>query len=1122
MDPSKFRPGCNCPALWQIGSDPLGDPFDPQFFTETAASAGTSQHDASIAMTPSGSYVIAWTQDTTDSMGNPSNQNLYFRQFSESTVNAGPQVAELDVPASAIVSPTQGVTELDGTVIDPGAAVHVADGMQHLVVSFDTDMLCFDDATLQNAVTQYNAWVLNHPGQAVPNSIMHVLDSVTNINNYVLLKNGAPVPGGIVSIQYGMNEASDLAQLAASDPADYGQFADLNAVPTNHFEAVITFSGTNGLLNGNYTLEALAPTAAQPVASTQLAAAIAAAATTITVRSSAGFPTATAGDPSTWFSIGIDNEQMTVTNTAGTTWTVVRGANGTVATTHAVNAAVSSGNPSGTSGLVDATSQANALGHNGFQPAGANFTQQFAVVVDNQQDPAVDPTSPVNGHTYAESARAVAVDGKGDHIVVWTATDPSSQLDRVFVQIFNADGSDSVLAPAAFAVTATASVPQRYATVACDADGDFVVTWTQFDGANDTNVYARRFNSAGVAQGGAFEVNSYTANNQEWSSVAMDATGDFVVTWSSYGQEDNGQLGDGFGVYARRYDSFGVPVSGEFQVNTTTAGNQQASSVSMADNGTFAIVWESSQSVGGNNIMLRVFNSDGSPQGGPFAGEIMVNTTQTGNHLYPDVAMNLTGTSLVVTWQSSGQDGSGWGVYSRLLDTQAFHPEVLVNTTTAGDQMYPSVAMAYDGSYTISWSGNGSQPNQGDSSGVFYQRFDATGAEVGGETRANIATAGNQWLASVGADSSGNIVVVWTGPGGTAGTTDVYQFVGLNTAPVVNLVGPIVSDVLTPDATQPGQFDRVLNGGSALVSNSGLTQVSVEFDENLDALANPQTYLTQSVTSTATTIRVASTAGLLTNIPCTIVVDNEQMTVTGVNGLTLTVVRGQNSTAKVAHLANATVSLLIDPAFWAHSILNPANWSLYRNGSDITGAIANITFNLDPTTNKYTAVLTINGSGLSGGAAALTSGNYTLVVSANVWDAAQPQCGDQHLLGQRPGRRFQRRARLRSVQHLLLGGHYGGAGLGAPRGRHGRQRQQRHWIPAAVLADSRRGNLAGDEHPFGGDERQRRICRGLDELRAGRSNRPKWQRRLHAVVRRRQHPADRRRLGEHHHRWQPV
>ncbi len=41
--------------------------------------------------------------------------------------------------------------------------------------------------------------------------------------------------------------------------------------------------------------------------------------------------------------------------------------------------------------------------------------------------------------------------------------------------------------------------------------------------------------------------------------------------------------------------------------------------------------------------------------------------------------------------------------------TVSLTPVQKVNTTTAGNQMYSSVAMAYDGSFTIVWSGNGNQ-----------------------------------------------------------------------------------------------------------------------------------------------------------------------------------------------------------------------------------------------------------------------------------------------------------------------------------------------------------------------------------------------------------------------------
>ena len=107
----------------------------------------------------------------------------------------------------------------------------------------------------------------------------------------------------------------------------------------------------------------------------------------------------------------------------------------------------------------------------------------------------------VNGRTYPEFPAAVAVDFDGDQVVVWTATNPTVdpvaghwRVDRVYFQLYNADGTavgtavavTQTLRPASSALTHD---DQRYAEVACDADGDFVVTWTEISGLQ-TEIHA--------------------------------------------------------------------------------------------------------------------------------------------------------------------------------------------------------------------------------------------------------------------------------------------------------------------------------------------------------------------------------------------------------------------------------------------------------------------------------------------------------------------------------------------------------------------------------------------------------------------------------------------------------
>ena len=83
-----------------------------------------------------------------------------------------------------------------------------------------------------------------------------------------------------------------------------------------------------------------------------------------------------------------------------------------------------------------------------------------------------------------------------------------------------------------FRVNAFTTSSQFDTTVGMDADGDFVVAWHSYgqDGSS-RGVYAQRYNAAGVAQASEFRVNTYTTGGQNYPTVAMDADGDDVPAW---------------------------------------------------------------------------------------------------------------------------------------------------------------------------------------------------------------------------------------------------------------------------------------------------------------------------------------------------------------------------------------------------------------------------------------------------------------------------------------------------------------------------------------------------------------------------------------------------------------
>src|SRR5262245_44419699 len=150
------------------------------------------------------------------------------------------------------------------------------------------------------------------------------------------------------------------------------------------------------------------------------------------------------------------------------------------------------------------------------------------------------------------------------------------------VRSLRVDGLEDRLAPAVsplgpeFRVNTTIAsdqlvFPESNHAVARDADGDFVVTWGgNQPGSTSWDVYAQRYSASGTPLGGEFRVNTFTGSDQYPPAVAMDADGDFVIAWSSIGQD-----GSGWGVYARRYAADGTPRGGEFRVNTFTLNDQR-------------------------------------------------------------------------------------------------------------------------------------------------------------------------------------------------------------------------------------------------------------------------------------------------------------------------------------------------------------------------------------------------------------------------------------------------------------------------------------------------------------------------------------------------------------------
>ena len=304
---------------------------------------------------------------------------------------------------------------------------------------------------------------------------------------------------------------------------------------------------------------------------------------------------------------------------------------------------------------------------------------------------------------------------------------------------------------AEFQANSYTSGAQRTPRVATAANGNFVVVWgSNLQDGSGYGIFGRRFASAGSPLGGEFRVNAYTSNAQATPWVASDSSGNFVVVWGSVGPD-----GSAYGVVGQRFDSSATPLGLEFVVNAYTTGTQSKPSVASDAAGNFVVVWQSS-SVSG--VFCRLFDSAGSPIG----GEFRANSYTTNPPSNPSVASDSSG-NFVVVWQTLFEDGFLTGVFGQRFDSagSALGAEFRANTFTSTDQFLANVARGANGTFVVVWQ---SFAQDGSGFGAFGQRYDAAGAPLGGEFRANTTTTGSQSGAVAAVSPAGDFVVVWQSP----------------------------------------------------------------------------------------------------------------------------------------------------------------------------------------------------------------------------------------------------------------------------------------------------------------------------------------------------------------------
>jgi len=374
---------------------------------------------------------------------------------------------------------------------------------------------------------------------------------------------------------------------------------------------------------------------------------------------------------------------------------------------------------------------------------------------------------------------AVAIDSSGDYVTAWQGPDAAGT--GVLVRRFDATGS---ALSNDIPVNTTTTGDQIEPAIASDSAGNFVVAWTS-DDADGDGVFARRFNAAGTPQGTQIPVNTTTTNNQNDPTLAMDFNGNFVIAWDGNG------TGDADGVFFRRFTAAGTP-STEARANDATGNVDAEPAVAMSTSGEFAIAWERHFAMR-DDIFVRSFGEPGVPVN---LTDVKVNVIAT-NGFRDDPAIAYFAGTFVVGWTDySGADGDGQGAYARAFNAPDATPKSLsgdirLNSTTAGNQGRPAVALGPGGDFVAAWMSDG---QDGDGEGIFLRRLAADATPLSSEQRVNVTTSLDQRYPGISSTSSavsatpssGQFVVAWDG-NGTADASGIfgrlYELAAADTTP---------------------------------------------------------------------------------------------------------------------------------------------------------------------------------------------------------------------------------------------------------------------------------------------------------------------------------------------------
>jgi hypothetical protein len=355
--------------------------------------------------------------------------------------------------------------------------------------------------------------------------------------------------------------------------------------------------------------------------------------------------------------------------------------------------------------------------------------------------------------------------------------------------IYAFSGPKSIIAPA-FRVN-TDSLPfagilaREDPAAAMRQNGTAVSVWCD-KRSGGRRVYYRQYAFNGQALGPACKVNDgLTA--QQGPAVAIGSNGSFLVAWREYRS-----------AYSRLFDADGIPLDTIRRIDAGSGVECYDLSAVATDSG-FVVAWHDNRT-GDNDVYLQMLDT----LGHPVDGNVRVNGVTNLSQQVP--AVGRTDEGFVVAWIDYRTGSPSFcHVYARRYNAagDTVGPEfgvTSVSTVTAD----PAVTKT-DNGFWVAW-----RDSRHDAYDIYFQRYDSTGAALGGNTLVTSGMEGEESRVPSLAGYGNKVALAWqTGDYDTYGDINTRWYNSNGTA--------LSAPVLTNDDASMRRQDVP----AALASDSG-------------------------------------------------------------------------------------------------------------------------------------------------------------------------------------------------------------------------------------------------------------------------------------------------------------